>query len=64
MLDGVAAGGDGVLEPLAAEVVAAGLPAESMRLVYERLQDRQRIRQDVLRLAGGGERVAAGRDTA
>ena len=53
MLDGVAAGDDGVLLPLAAEDVAGRLLAEAMRLVDQRLQDRQRIGHLVLRLAGG-----------
>ena len=49
VLDGVAAGDDGVLLPLAAVDVAAGLLAEAMRLVDQRLQHRHRIGQHVLR---------------
>ena len=63
VLDGVAAGGDRVLQPFAAEVVAAGLVAEAMRLVNQRLQDRQRIGRHVLRLARGREGVPSGRDS-
>ncbi len=62
MLDGVAAGDDGVLLPLAAIDVAAGLVAEAMGLVDQRLQHRHRIGQNVLGLAGRAERIGAGRE--
>ena len=62
MLDGVAAGDDGVLLPFAAVDVAAGLMAEPMRFVDQRLQDRHRIGHLVLGLAGGGEGVGARRE--
>ncbi len=45
VLDGVAAGGDRVLETLAAEIVAPRLVPEAMRLVNQRLQNRQGIGQ-------------------
>lgn len=59
MLDGVAAGGDRVLEPVAAKVVAAGLVAEPMRFVNQGLQNGQGIGQDVLSLSGGPKRIPA-----
>ena len=52
VFDGVAAGDDGVFLALAAIDVAARLFAETMRLVNQRLQDRQRIGHLILVLAG------------
>src|SRR6266567_1706769 len=51
VLDGVAAGDDGILLPLAAINMARGLLAEPMGLIDQRLQDRYGIGQDVFRLA-------------
>src|SRR6185503_2794402 len=56
-----AAGYDGVLLPLPAIHVAAGLLAQTMRLVNQRAQHRQRIGYDVLILAVGREGVRARR---
>ena len=55
MLDRVAACHDRVLLPFTAEDMARRLFPEPMRLVDERLQDRERIGQLVVRLARGIE---------
>ena len=59
MLDGVAAGKNCVFLTIPSEDMAAGLVAEPMRLVNQRLEDRHRIRGDVLRFAGRRERIGA-----
>src|SRR5262249_41298710 len=59
MLDGVAAGRDGVLQSLATEHVAARLLAEAMGLVDRRLQHIQRIGRHIVDVAGRRERIGA-----
>ena len=61
MLDGVAAGDDGVLLPVAAEDVASRLFTEAMRLVDHAPGGRAADTSDVLRLSRGAEGVRAGR---
>ena len=57
MLDGVAAGRDGVLQALAAKDMAACLLAETMGFIDQRLQDRQRIGRHIVDVAGRREGI-------
>src|SRR5262245_57577827 len=57
VLDGVATGGDGVLQTFSAEHMATRLAAALVRLVDDRRQHVQRVGGDELHLACGAERI-------
>jgi hypothetical protein len=62
MFDRVAAGNDGIALPLAAVDVTTGLASEPVRLVDQRLQNGQRIRDGVRGAPSRLKRVGAGRE--